>query len=145
MSGPIIVVDSSVAIKWVIPEHDSALAENLVGPYRLIAPHLIYAECANILWKKKRRGEISSLELMKAATVVDDFAAMTVSMRELVASAIDLSILLDHAVYDCFYLALSILQECPFVTADGKFQRKVHATLDRNQAEQCILLASFAV
>lgn len=144
MSRPILVVDSSVAIKWVVPEPDSTVAVDLVGPFRLIAPHLIYAECANVLWKKQRRGEISRSELLSAVGVVDDFSVETVSMRELTAPAVDLSILLDHAVYDCFYLALSIVQECKLVTADGRLYRKIHATLSRDVAERCVMLAAFA-
>jgi predicted nucleic acid-binding protein len=139
-----IVVDASVAIKWVVPEADSEIAEALVGPYRLIAPQLIYAECTNILWKMIRRGELAVDEALKAATVVDDFAIHTVSMRELVPLAIDLSFRLDHAAYDCFYLALALLQNCPMITADAKLRQKVHSRLSQHEASCCVMLDSFA-
>ena len=54
------VVDASVAIKWVVAEDDSAQALALRKNSRLIAPDLLVAECANILWKKVQRGEIES-------------------------------------------------------------------------------------
>jgi len=143
LSPPIVVVDSSVAIKWVVPEHDSDLAEQLVDAYSLVAPDLIYAECTNTLWKKTRRGEMSVSEAMSGTTVVDDFAVRTVSMRELVPLAAELSLRLDHAAYDCFYLALSQLLECPFVTADAKLHRKVHDLLPPEMAIGCMMLGAF--
>ncbi len=130
MTSPILVVDASVAIKWGVPEVGSDAAEALVGAYRLIAPQLIYAECANILWKMTRRGELSGVEMMKASTLVDDFAIHTVSMRELVPLALDASVRIDHAAYDCFYLALAFLQECPMVTADSRLVRRLRSRRD---------------
>ncbi len=138
-----IVVDASVAIKWVVPEPDSGAAIALIGQYRLSAPQLIYAECANILWKLARRGELSVEEVSRASMLVDDFAVHTVSMRELVPLALDLSVRLDHAVYDCFYLAMALLQDCPMVTADMTLIRKARARLDSREAERCVLLTSF--
>lgn len=144
MIPQVLVVDASVAIKWVIPEVDSGLAEALVGQYQLVAPQLIYAECANILWKMMRRGELSKQEMLRASMVVDDFAIQTVSMRELVPLAMDLSVRLDHAAYDCFYLALALLQECRLITADAKLCGKAHSRLSPQEASRCIMLDSFA-
>jgi len=144
MSLPALVVDASVAIKWIVPEPDSAAAVSLVDAHRLIAPQLIYAECANILWKLMRRGNLSVSQTMHATTLVDDFAVETVSMRELVPLAVDLSIRLDHAAYDCFYVALAVLQDCRLVTADEKLLRKAKALLAPADAERCVSLESIA-
>ena len=51
------VIDASVAAKWLAPEPDTPLAEALLAD-DLIAPDLLYAEVANILWKKQLRGEM---------------------------------------------------------------------------------------
>ncbi len=51
------VIDAGVAIKRVIDEPGSAEAL-LLRRHRLIAPDLIIADCANILWKKVRRKEM---------------------------------------------------------------------------------------
>lgn len=144
MNGLPVVVDASVAIKWMFPEDDSEQAWSLRGRHLLIAPQLIYAECANMIWKKTRRGELTREEASHAATFVDQFGVKTASMHELVPIAVDLSTKLDHAVYDCFYLALSALQECPFVTADRKLHRKVHGALSREYAARCTMLETFA-
>jgi hypothetical protein len=52
------VVDASVAIKWFVDEPDSAQAAVLLR-HSLAAPDLLAPECANILWKKVTRAELS--------------------------------------------------------------------------------------
>ena len=43
----LLVVDASVALKWVIPEDGSILALALRREHRFTAPDLLIAECAN--------------------------------------------------------------------------------------------------
>lgn len=50
-----LVIDASVAIKWVVDEPGTTEALALRRKAKLIAPDLLIAECANILWKKARR------------------------------------------------------------------------------------------
>ena len=45
------VVDASVAAKWFAPEDDSPVTFGILD-HELLAPDLLYAEVANILWKK---------------------------------------------------------------------------------------------
>ena len=46
-----LVIDASVAVKWVVPELVSERAERLLD-HGLVAPDLLFAECANLLWEK---------------------------------------------------------------------------------------------
>ena len=56
-----IVVDASVALKWLLPEPDSAMAERVAsGDHPLIAPTLVIAESCNAVWKRLRRGEVAA-------------------------------------------------------------------------------------
>ena len=55
----LLVVDASVALKWVIPEYGSILALALRREHRFTAPDLLIADCANVLWKQVRRGFLS--------------------------------------------------------------------------------------
>jgi predicted nucleic acid-binding protein len=50
-----LVIDASIAIKWVVQEEGTEDALALRTRAELIAPDLIIAECANILWKKVKR------------------------------------------------------------------------------------------
>jgi predicted nucleic acid-binding protein len=139
-----LVVDASVAIKSIFPEEGSDRARALRHSYRLVAPQIIYAECLNAVWKKVRRAELTKQEASKAAMFIDAMSVEAVSLRELIPLAIELSLTLDHPVYDCFYLALAIVQQCPVVTADVKLHRKVHAVLPAEYASRCVMLESFA-
>lgn len=58
------VIDASIALKWVVEETGTPDALVLRQRARLIAPGLLLAECANILWKKVRRDELSKDEAM---------------------------------------------------------------------------------
>lgn len=63
------VIDASVAIKWVVSEPGTQEALAL-RQHRLIAPDLLIAECANILWKKVRRQELLASEGIWAARLL---------------------------------------------------------------------------
>ncbi len=52
-----LVVDSSVAVKWFVPEPYSAEARRILDGYKngtlsFLAPDLINPEVGNIIWKK---------------------------------------------------------------------------------------------
>jgi predicted nucleic acid-binding protein len=121
-----LVIDASVAIKWVIPESQSDLATALRRRFRFAAPELIVAECANILWKKTRRGEISPAEAVLAARSLERADIEFVPARPLSRHATELSILLDHPAYDCFYLCAAKARGEIFVTADERLVRKLN-------------------
>ncbi len=119
-----LVVDASVAIKWVVEETGTPDALAL-RHYRLIAPDLLIPECANILWKKVRRQEISQEEALLAARLLERAEVDLVPMRRLLEPATRLAIVLDHPVYECIYLSLAQSTGCSFVTADTRFCAKV--------------------
>ncbi len=138
-----LVIDASVAIKWLVPEDDFETARALRGKFRLIAPQLIYAECANILWKKVQRGDLSNHEAASLAGLIDALDIEVASMRGLVEAATTLSTRLRHPAYDCFYLALAILEDCRFITADVKFHRRVQEGTVASSTGRCVLLNQF--
>ena len=54
-----LVVDASVAVKWLVAEEDSDAADRLLaGGDDLYAPRLMVSEVANAVWRKARMGEI---------------------------------------------------------------------------------------
>ena len=108
------VVDASVAIKWVIEEPGTKEALRL-RRHRLLAPDLLIPECANILWKKVRRKELSSEEAEFAARLLARADTELEPMRALFEQAIKLALALDHPAYDCAYLALAEARGCDFL------------------------------
>jgi predicted nucleic acid-binding protein len=114
-----LVIDASVAIKWVIDEHGTREAMSL-RRHRLFAPDLLVAECANVLWKKTRKNELTPDEARLAARLLQRADVELVPMRALLESATELAIAMDHPAYDCAYLALAESLSCDLVTADAK-------------------------
>lgn len=134
-----LVIDASIAIKWVIEEEGTPQALTLRRTARLLAPELLVAECANILWKKARRNELSREEALLAARLLQTAAIELVPTRSLLAAATRIAIELDHPAYDCLYLALAIENDCRFVTADERFLRKLGGRRSRFRAKAVLL------
>jgi predicted nucleic acid-binding protein len=89
------------------------------------------------LWKKARRGEISSAEAVLAARSLERADIEFVSARPLSRQATELSILLDHPAYDCFYLCAARARGEIFVTADERFVRKLSQPVAREWMSIC--------
>ena len=82
------------------------------------------AECANVLWKKVRRAELTPDEAMLAADLLQRAGIALYPIRPLLASAMRLAIDLDHPAYDCLYLVLALANDWQFVTADTRLAAK---------------------
>jgi predicted nucleic acid-binding protein len=120
-----LVIDASVAVKWVVEETGTPEALALRRGPDLIAPELLVAECANILWKKVQRRQLTKEEALMAARLLQGAEIELLPIRSLLAVATEMAIELDHPAYDCLYLALAIANDCQFVTADERLLRKL--------------------
>ena len=121
----LLVIDASIAVKWVVEEEGTPEALALRARAKLIAPDLLIAECANILWKKVARRELRKNEALIAAALLERADIELAPMRSLLAAAARLAIELDHPAYDCLYLAFALENDCRMATADERFLRKV--------------------
>ena len=121
-----LVIDASIAVKWVIEEDGTPEALALRQKAKLIAPELLVAECANILWKKVQRRELLKQEALLAARLLQGAEIELTPTRSLLEVATRMAIELDHPAYDCLYLALAVERQSRFVTADEPFLRKLH-------------------
>ena len=118
-----LVVDASVAIKWVVAESGSERAITL-RHHRLITPDLLFAECANVLWRKLRRREITKDETVTAARTLELVDLVVISARVYAARAVEIAAELDHPAYDAIYLAVAEAFGLRLVTADDRLIRK---------------------
>lgn len=119
-----VLVDASVAIKWVVDERGSAEAALLLDR-PILAPDLLCAECADILRKMVLRREITSEEADIAAQALEGADLELVAMRPYLAAATALAIALDHAASACIYLAIAAELAVPLVTADERLVKKL--------------------
>ncbi len=117
------VIDASVAIKWVVEESgtEDALA---LRSRELLAPELIIPECANILWKKVKRAELTARESSIAARLLQRASIGLLPMRDMLESAAALAVEIDHPAYDCIYLVATQIHGTLLVTADTRLVRK---------------------
>ena len=116
-----LIVDASVAVKWLTDEDDSAIAEAVyLQGADLLGPDLLLAEVGNALVKKYRHGLVSQQAALQAIDAVPRYFRRLVSTVELAERATALAIELGHPIYDCFYLALAERERAPLVSADRK-------------------------
>lgn len=115
----VLVVDASVAVKWVVPEvHAEAAHRVLSGQRTLLAPDLIWAEVGNVLWKKCRRGELTGELAYEMLRDVRHFPIQAVAIKSLLESAWEVAQRYQISVYDGLYLALALRHNCTLVTDD---------------------------
>ena len=120
----VVVVDASVAFKWLVEEEHSDKATALARLWddqsiRLAAPHLMPFEVANILHRRVARGELT---VTIAAGLLRDLMSLGIELHaspELHTRAMELASQLGQgATYDAHYLALAEALNCELWTAD---------------------------
>ena len=121
-----LVIDASVAVKWVVTERGSQEAVRLLEASPLAAPDLLVAECANILWKKVQRKELLPTEALMAARLLERADVEIYPTRHLLEAATRIAIDLDHPAYDCVYLGLAMANNWQLVTADERLLNKLN-------------------
>ena len=113
------IVDSSVAIKWIVEEEDSGNAR-AIAHAALEAPDLLLIECANILWKKVTLADLSPREVGDRWQLLLQAPILFTASPDLLDTALRISLDLKQPIYDCIYLALALHREIPLITADRK-------------------------
>jgi predicted nucleic acid-binding protein len=116
-----LIVDASVALKWVIEELGSTEAMSLIATEALAAPDFLFVECANVLRTKTRRGQITAAEASMALTSIEATPIRVLAVKPLVATALVIATELVQSAYDSLYLAAALAERATLVTADEAF------------------------
>ncbi|MEQ7154020.1 type II toxin-antitoxin system VapC family toxin [Brevundimonas aurifodinae] len=119
-----IVLDTSVALKWVLNEAGSDRARTIMA-LALTAPDFWRVEAGNGLRKSVRRGEITPDEAAHYLQVLSQAPVRDVPTGPLLPIALELAIGLSHPLYDCLFLALALDRGCRLLTADEAFVEAV--------------------
>ncbi len=123
-----VVVDSSVAMKWFVPEVHSDRAASLLETWvQLAAPDLLYAEAGHVLWKKIERGELSATEAREVVAGLRRVPVAISPSGDLLEAALEIALAHRRTVYDSLYVALAVARECDFVTADERLANALAA------------------
>lgn len=118
------MIDASAAARLFLPHDTTAVAERVFQHFTLIAPGLIVAELTNVYWKyvafdrmPEDAAHLALTATMNRLDLRDDAG--------LAEEALRLAAALNHAAYDCFYIALADREKCPLITADKKLVKKL--------------------
>ena len=115
-----LVIDASVAVKWVLDEKGSAAAFAL-RTENLTAPALWLVEAASALWSTAARRQISHSEAEVRLAALRAAPMETTPVENDLANALQLANKICHPIYDCFYLAAALRIDSYVVTADRRF------------------------
>jgi len=138
-----LVIDASVAVKWVLPEPGAERAGVLLsalasGDLAIEIPDICVAEITNVLWKRcRRRDELTPRQARQAQALLLDVLPVPTPSAQLVPAALEIALTYRHSVYDCLYVALAERRNCPLVTADRPLVRSMEpATVEVIHLEQ---------
>ena len=132
-----VVVDANIALKWVLTEADSQVAQALLAEWKkkklaVFVPALLPYEVTNILYREVRAGRITfdiardGINLILRTVSLDFSRDSALNFRAMaLANRFDLP-----ATYGTHYLALAELKDCPLWTADTRMWRAVKDQLD---------------
>lgn len=126
-----IVVDVSVAAKWVLPRADEPfvdeatdlLRRHTAGEIRIVVPDLFWAELGNVLCTATRMGRCTRSDAIAGLDFVREYDFQTLPSSTLIEEALNIAISFGGTAYDALYVALAVASNCQLVTADEKLVR----------------------
>jgi predicted nucleic acid-binding protein len=130
-----VVVDASVAAKWVLPAEGETLTEEAAewlrryvqGEVRFLVPDLFWAETAKLLWKTVQHGRCSKEFAESALAALVDRRLRTVSSVHLLSLAFRIASEHERTVYDSLYVALAVRENGQLITADERLANALAA------------------
>ena len=124
-----LVVDASVAAKWLIDEEGSQAALRLRAPeYDLVCPDLLFLEVGNVVWRKVREAEIEESDGRAMVAAIRAAPFHVEPAVALLPAAWEIAVRHDRSVYDGVYLALAVGLDAPLVTADRRLARALRGS-----------------
>jgi predicted nucleic acid-binding protein len=127
----VIVVDASLAVKWLVLEADTPLARAFLRRHfnELAAPELLISEVGGAIVRHANMGVLTPSQASQMLREWTSFwREETIDghrlSAELVSSAASIAMNIGHALPDCIYLALALELDCDLATCDAKFQAK---------------------
>ena len=126
------VLDSSMALAWVLPRQQTARTKALLDQtteHGSLTTTLWPIEVANVLLVYERRGQMTTAERMNA---IGFFGGLPIETDDQTATrawgkAFDLALAHKLTVYDAGYLELALRAGLPLATLDGALCRAATA------------------
>jgi predicted nucleic acid-binding protein len=132
-----VVLDASVAAKWVLPPAGQDLvpeAVDLLRRYtqeevRFVVPDIFWAELGSVFWKAVRQERWTIGEAQSAIRDMAERNFPTVSSKDLLVTAFAIANGFNRSVYDSLHVALAVATRSEMITADEKLANALSAHL----------------
>jgi predicted nucleic acid-binding protein len=118
-----IVIDASVAVKWVIEEAHSAIAAHLLTCTSRHAPDHWHAEAVNAVWSKVYKGDLDATEAEQRMHLLQRAPVVGTPIAGLMPRAFAISVARSVTIYDSLYVALAEKLGIALITADRALLR----------------------
>lgn len=121
-----LVVDASVAIKWLLPEAYSEECLALLGRNEpILVPDFLMTQVGNGLAKRVKTGDLKPGWTEHAMSALLRLPLLRVPVSELAVDAMGLASHGKRPFSDAVYLALAVREGVPLITADWRWYAMV--------------------
>lgn len=123
------VIDTSALIRLFVPDGplhpdvETAFNRATSGADLVLAPQLLLVEVANVLLRKRRRGELSSQELSELLLAIESLPLRLCEHQSLLVPACVLAEAHGLTAYDALYLALAERHGARLMTNDDDLDK----------------------
>lgn len=127
------VLDSSVMVKWVLPEADSDKAlrlrdDLLKSVHEMLSPDIFTVEASHALTRAERQARIVAGQARTLFLDILTTPPRVCPFQPFLLRSIDISSTMRGGVYDCIYVAVAEHEKCELVTADTTLVRVLQPT-----------------
>jgi predicted nucleic acid-binding protein len=121
------IVDASAVVEYLITGSYTAntrvLFSQVTPEDRLIVPEFCLLECTNVLWKHVRFQGMLESQAEKLLSHLRKLPLKRVPVKAVLASALDIGLAHQLAIYDSAYIALARRSNHPLITVDQAQQK----------------------
>jgi len=130
---PELILDTSVAVKFHVPEEHHQQARQLQdrfeeGAMSLLAPGTVLPEVFNAFWQKYRRKELTLVEVRQGWELISELPLALYAPEDLMPRAVDIAFETGVIIYDALFLALAEDAETIVITADDRMLKALERT-----------------
>jgi len=133
----VLVIDASVAAKWFLPAAEEPLTEEAfalldrfsTGQIEFMVPDLFWPEFGDVLWKAVRQGRTSRGSVENAISALLERNFPTIASTAVIVEAFAIATAFNRTVYDSLYVAVALMSNAQFVTADERLANALAAHL----------------
>lgn len=124
------IVDTNVALKWVLNEPDSADAVRVANDIaaaggKFLLVDIARVEALNVIWQQYHRRLLSETRARSALADFQQIPLVIIETEPILDDAFDLALQFDIAVYDACFVAAVKQAGCLGVTADAPLVKKI--------------------